>query len=155
VATFFSGIVIAYVRSWKLALILSSVIPVMVIIVGGGGTMVAKASKRVYASYSSAATLAQEILSSVRTAQAFGSEDKLTSLYDKNLEAAQKSGYRKALAMALVLSSIFTCRYLLFGLAFCIQPSSDILIDQQGRAHGLSVMESRMLARSSIAFLLL
>jgi ATP-binding cassette, subfamily B (MDR/TAP), member 1 len=85
--------------------------------------MVGKASKGVVAGYSSAATVAQEVFSSVRTAQAFGSEEKLASLYDENLKSAQKAGYRKAVAMALLLASLFGSRYLLFGLAFCTSMS--------------------------------
>lgn len=81
--------------------------------------MVSKASKRVLAEYSSAATLAEEILSSVRTAQAFGSEDALATLYDKNLATAQKAGYRKAFSIALLMASMFASMYLTHGLAFC------------------------------------
>jgi len=82
--------------------------------------MVGKASKGVIAGYSSAATIAEEVLSSIRTAQAFGSEDKLASTYDEKLATAQVAGYRKAFALALLMASIFCCRYLLFGLGFCI-----------------------------------
>lgn len=117
--TFFSGLIIAYARSWKLALILSCILPVLFIIIGGGGRFVSKSSVKVLSGYSAAATIAEEILSSVRTAQAFGTEEKLVSLYDESLESAQKAGYRKAFALALVLASMFASVYLLNGLAFC------------------------------------
>ena len=117
--SFGSAFVIAYTRDWKLALILSSFLPAIILVVGGGGGMVASASKKVMAAYSHAATIAEEILSSVRTAQAFGTEEKLARLYDENLMAAQKAGYRKAYALAFLLAGMFSLRYLLFGLAFC------------------------------------
>jgi ATP-binding cassette, subfamily B (MDR/TAP), member 1 len=119
IGTFFSGLTIAYVRGWKLALILSSTIPALVIIIGGGGKMVATASKRAMAGYAAAATISEEVLSSVRTAQAFGTEDKLAATYDEKLAAAQKAGYRKSFALALLMASIMCIRYLLFGLGFC------------------------------------
>ena len=81
--------------------------------------MVSKASKLVMIGYGSAATVAEEVFSSVRTAQAFGTEEKLAKLYDTNLKSAQKAGYRKAFAMAFLLAGMFSLRYLLFGLAFC------------------------------------
>jgi hypothetical protein len=81
---------------------------------------VGNASKRVIAGYSSAATIAEEVLSSIRTAQAFGTEDRLAATYDKSLATAQVAGYTKAYAYAFLLASIFACRYLLFGLGFCI-----------------------------------
>src|ERR1700733_14618408 len=113
--TFCSAFIIAYVRSWRLALILSGIFPMLFIVIGGGGRMVSKASKRVLAEYSSAATLAEEILSSVRTAQAVGSEDALATLYDKNLTTAQKAGYRKAFSIALLMASMFASMYLTHG----------------------------------------
>jgi ATP-binding cassette, subfamily B (MDR/TAP), member 1 len=119
IGTFFSGLIIAYVRGWKLALILSSIIPALVIVIGGGGRMVATASKRAMVGYAAAATIAEEVLSSVRTAQAFGTEDKLAATYDDKLASAQKAGYRKAFALALLMASIMCIRYLLFGLGFC------------------------------------
>lgn len=82
--------------------------------------MASKPSREVVKGYSSASTVAEEVLSSIRTAQAFGTEDALASLYDKNLEAAQKWGYRKTLASALLIASIFASIYLLHGLAFCM-----------------------------------
>ena len=89
-------------------------------IIGGGGRLVSKASKGVVEGYSSASAVAEEILSSVRTAQAFGTEEKLASLYDRNLESAQKAGYQKAFALALLLASMFSSMYLCHGLAWCI-----------------------------------
>jgi ATP-binding cassette, subfamily B (MDR/TAP), member 1 len=91
----------------------------VIIIIGGGGRMASKASKRVINEYSSAATVAEEVLSSIRTVQAFGTEEKLASLYDKNLQSAQQAGYRKVVATALLLASMFSSMYLLYGLAFC------------------------------------
>jgi ATP-binding cassette, subfamily B (MDR/TAP), member 1 len=88
-------------------------------IIGGGGKMVAKSSRRLLTNYALAATTAEEVLSSVRTVQAFGTEEKLAGVYDANLQKAQKAGYRKALALALLQASLFSVSYLLFGLAFC------------------------------------
>ena len=72
------------------------------------------------AGYSAAATVAEEVLSSIRTAQAFGTEDKLADTYDEKLATAQVAGYTKAYAIAFLMASMFACRYLLFGLGFCI-----------------------------------
>lgn len=101
-------------------MILSSILPVLLIIIGGGGRVMVNASKRAMAGYSSAATIAEEILSSIRTAQAFGTEDKLAATYDESLSTAQVAGYTKAYVFGFMLASIFACRYLLFGLGFCI-----------------------------------
>ena len=87
--------------------------------------MVSKSSRLAMVSYSAAATVAEEILSSVRTAQAFGTEDRLAVLYNGNLGSAQMAGIRRSIAMAFLLASLFSLRYLLYGLAFCMFFSED------------------------------
>ena len=94
--------------------------------------MVAKASKGVMVGYSAAATISEEVLSSVRTAQAFGTEDRLAATYDEKLAAAQIAGYKKSFALALMLASIFSVRYLLFGLGFCIAHDFRSVADLRG-----------------------
>lgn len=91
----------------------------MLLIFGLGGTSIAKLAVKIVAEYSSAATIAEEVLSSVRTAQAFGTEEKLARLYDKNLDNAQKVGYKKAAVLACMFAAIFILVYLAYGLAFC------------------------------------
>ena len=120
VATFVSAFIIAYTRNWKFTLILSCILPTMLLIFGTGGRAMARFAKGVVAEYNSAATVAEEVLSSIRTAQAFGTEDKLADQYDKNLIAAQKVGYKKAAAQGMMFAGIFTLVYLAYGLAFCI-----------------------------------
>lgn len=91
----------------------------MLLIFAGGGKTVAKLSLQVVEEYSKAATVAEEVLSSVRTVQAFGTEERLSMQYDNSLIAAQKVGYKKAIVMAFMFASIFTLVYLSYGLAFC------------------------------------
>jgi len=121
-ATFCSGFIIAFIRQWKLALILSCILPTMLLIFAGGGRRMAKLAAKVVAEYSAAATIAEEVLSSVRTAQAFGTEEKLALQYDQSLIAAQKVGYKKAAVLACMFAGIFTLVYLAYGLAFCNDP---------------------------------
>ena len=106
-------------RSWKLTLVLFCILPTMLFIFGVGGGAIAKLAKNVVAEYSSAATVAEEVLSSVRTAQAFGTEEKLARQYDISLISAQKVGYKKAIALAIMFACIFSIVYLSYGLAFC------------------------------------
>lgn len=91
----------------------------MLLIFGAGGTYIAKLAAKVVAEYSAAATI-PEVLSSVRTAQAFGTEEKLARQYDVSLISAQKVGYRKAAVLAAMFAAIFTIVYLAYGLAFYI-----------------------------------
>jgi ATP-binding cassette, subfamily B (MDR/TAP), member 1 len=119
-AAFFSAFVIAFVKNWKFAFILSCIVPtIMAIFIVGGGFM-AKYASLVVKEYATASTIAEEIISSVRTAQAFGTEDKLAKLYDDNLDAAQRAGYKQQFSGAMMLSFMFFSIYAFYGLGFCI-----------------------------------
>jgi ABC-type transport system involved in Fe-S cluster assembly fused permease/ATPase subunit len=69
--------------------------------------------------HSTAATHAEEALSSVRTAQAFAAEDKLAQLYDASLTSAQKVGYKKSVVLAAMFAAVYSLIFLAYGLAFC------------------------------------
>ena len=78
-----------------------------------------KYAKRSITAYADASTLAEEIISSVRTAQAFGTQEKLSNLYDDSLVAAQKAGYKQQLAGAIMMALMFWSIYAFYGLGFC------------------------------------
>jgi ATP-binding cassette, subfamily B (MDR/TAP), member 1 len=89
-------------------------------IFGIGGTWITKFSKLQVKEYGSASTIAEEIISSVRTAQAFGAQPRLAKLYDDNLVAAQRAGYKVQLTSTLMISVMFLSLYSFYGLGFCI-----------------------------------
>jgi ATP-binding cassette, subfamily B (MDR/TAP), member 1 len=119
-AAFFTAFVIAFVKNWKFAFILSCILPTIITIFVIGGGFMAKYAKLVMAEYGNASTIAEEIISSVRTAQAFGTQKKLAKLYDDNLVAAQRAGYKQQLAGAFMLAAMFFSIYAFYGLGFCI-----------------------------------
>lgn len=131
-SAFFSAFIIAFAKSWKFALILSCIVPTIIALFAIGGGFMAKYAKLVMAEYANASTIAEEIISSVRTAQAFGTQEKLAKLYDDNLVAAQRAGYKQQISGALMLSIMFLCVYAFYGLGFCIY-SQKTFIDCRGR----------------------
>jgi len=94
--------------------------------------LISKFAGKAVLEFSTAATVAEEVISSIRTAQTFGMDDMLSSEYDKNLEKAQRIGYRKVAAGACMFASIFGIVYMAFGLAFCAHTWM-IRADFQGR----------------------
>ena len=91
-------------------------------IFGIGGTFMTKYAKLAITENASASTLAEEIISSVRTAQAFGALEKLASLYDGSLVAAQRAGYKQQLSGAIMIAVMFWSIYAFYGLGFCMSP---------------------------------
>jgi len=87
----------------------------------------------VIAEYATASNLAQEIISSVKTAQAFGAQEKLSMLYDQSLAAAQRAGYKQQASGAIMIGLMFCSIYAFYGLGFCeFLCTSMVLIAGQG-----------------------
>ena len=89
-------------------------------IFGIGVVFIAKYTTLQLKEYGAASTLAEEIISSVRTAQAFGTGDRLSKLYDENLVSAQKVGYKLQISSAFTMALMFFSVYAFYGLGFCI-----------------------------------
>lgn len=79
-STFVAGYVVAFVRSWKLTLVLMSILPCVLVTGAIMGSYVLKLQTSELDKVSKAANVAQEALSSVRTIKAFGFELEMTAL---------------------------------------------------------------------------
>ena len=145
-SAFITGFVLAYVRSWRLALPLTSIIPVIAI---AGMVMNHYVTKymewvdfsRLYSSlpttdittppprFSSShrqslkhvadgGNVAEEVISTVRTAHAFGTQNILSRLYEGHAALAFQAEIKTAISVALPLSVFFFAAYASYALAF-------------------------------------
>ena len=117
-ATFITAFVIGFIKSWKLTLILSASCLAITVIIGGGSTFNVKYSNQSLQSYALGGTVAEEAISSIRNATAFGTQDKLARQYDKHLAEAEKYGYRFKSTFAIMVGGMHMVIYLNYGLAF-------------------------------------
>ncbi|KAJ5919905.1 Leptomycin B resistance protein [Penicillium verhagenii] len=127
IATFISAFIIAFVKYWKLALILCSIIVAIVVVLGGCGKYMVKYNKQSLAAYALGGTVAEEVLSSIRNAVAFGTQEKLALQYDAHLAEAQKWGFRQKAVLGGMMGFAMFVVYLSYGLAFW--QGSHFLID--------------------------
>ncbi|KAL5517017.1 hypothetical protein EMCRGX_G002482 [Ephydatia muelleri] len=97
IATFFGGLVISFLKSWKLA-----------------ASLTAKAQKQ----YASAGAVAEEVLSSIRTVVALGGEDKECARYNQHLNKAGRIGIKKGFANGALLAVVFFLFYALYAVIF-------------------------------------
>ena len=105
-AAFLTGFILAYSRCWRLALALSSIIPCMAAAGGAMHVTLAKSTQFVFfpsllaspphppcrlsrKHVADGGTLAEEVISSVRTAHAFGAQNILSSFYDVHIQQAR------------------------------------------------------------------
>lgn len=118
VATFITAFVIGFIKSWKLTLILSATVFSIVAVMGGGSSFIIKYSKKSLESYALGGTVAEEVISSIRNATAFGTQDKLARQYNTHLAQAEKWGFKTKFTLAIMIGGMFCVVYLNYGLAF-------------------------------------
>ncbi|KAI9817283.1 MAG: GTPase-activating protein [Thelocarpon impressellum] len=118
VATFVTAFVIGFVKSWKLTLILTATVVAIVLVMGGGSSFIIKYNKFSLESYALGGTVAEEVVSSIRNATAFSTQEKLARQYDSYLTEAERWGTKTKIALSFMIGSMMGVIYLNYGLAF-------------------------------------
>ncbi|WWC92101.1 uncharacterized protein L201_007055 [Kwoniella dendrophila CBS 6074] len=116
--SFVTGFALAFARSWRLALACSAIFPV--IIVSGAIMMTAMSKFGTVAleHVAKAGTLAEEVVGSIRTVQAFGKQKVLGQKFNDHIELSRKTGRKGALIEAAGLGTMFFSIYSAYALAF-------------------------------------
>ncbi|KAK3322314.1 P-loop containing nucleoside triphosphate hydrolase protein [Apodospora peruviana] len=127
VATFVAAFVIGFVSYWKLTLILLSTVVALMLCMGGGSRFIVKYSKQNIGAYAEGGSVAEEVISSVRNAVAFGTQDRLARQYDTHLTRAEFFGFRVKGAIGMMIGCMMAILYLNYGLAFWM--GSRFLVD--------------------------
>ena len=118
IALLVGAYVIAFIYSWKMTLVTSSVIPFIAMIYGVTIPIQVKATRSVEFAEEKASSLAGEIFGSIRTVVAFGGESRLGKKYAGWVEEARRRGLRVAPWIGLQFCPLFFGMYASFGLAF-------------------------------------
>ncbi|KAH7037729.1 P-loop containing nucleoside triphosphate hydrolase protein [Microdochium trichocladiopsis] len=120
VSTFISAFVIGFVVYWKLTLILLSVVVALLLDMGIGSRFIIKFNKGSIEAYAKGGTVAEEVLSSIRNAIAFGTQDRLAKQYDTHLTRAEHFGFRVKTSIGFMVSGMFLVLYLNYALSFWV-----------------------------------
>jgi len=148
-ATFVTAFVIGFVKYWKLTLILSSTVFAIVGTMGTGSTFIIRYNKQSLESYALGGTVAEEVISSIRNATAFGTQDKLARQYDKHLQEAEKWGLKLKIVLACMIACMMGIIYLNYGLSFW-QGSRYLVAGQMTLSDVLTIMLSIMIGAFSL-----
>lgn len=118
IATFVTAFVVGFIKSWKLTLILTSTVVAIVVTMGGMSSFIIKFNKESLSSYAEGGTVAEEVISSIRNATAFNTQDKLARQYDVHLTKAEKSGFKTKALTGSMIGFLMCYIYLNYALAF-------------------------------------
>ncbi|RDB18091.1 Leptomycin B resistance protein pmd1 [Hypsizygus marmoreus] len=117
-AAFVTGFALAYARSWRLALALSSILPCIAITGGSMNKAISQYMQLSLKHVAEGGSLAEEVISTVRTAQAFGNQTVLSKLYDVHIDRSRKVDLKAAIWHGGGLAVFFFVIYSAYGLSF-------------------------------------
>ncbi|EJU03193.1 multidrug resistance protein 1 [Dacryopinax primogenitus] len=118
IAAFVTGFVLAYIRSWRLALALTSIVPCISITGTIMNRFISGLMQKSLKAVADGGSLAEEVISTIRTTKAFGTQRILSALYDTHVEKAHNADMKQAIAHGIGLSCFFFIIYSAYALAF-------------------------------------
>ncbi|OLY83004.1 Multidrug resistance protein 1A [Smittium mucronatum] len=116
--TFVSSFVIGFIKGWKMALVVMSIIPLLVFIGLFISSSVGRKTKVALDYRSKSGLVANEALSSMRTVLAFNGQKRESDRYDTSNDLAAKAELSKSFSLALGLGGIYFCTYAIYSLGF-------------------------------------
>ncbi|KAF3891618.1 ABC transporter [Trichophyton interdigitale] len=118
VATFCSAYTITYIQYWKLGLIMTLTVVVMLLTGTAGGILAVRNSKSSITLYNSGSNLAEESIGSIRHVTAFGIQNALADKCLGFLRQGEKPGIKARLAISFIISFMNGLPFLSYGLCF-------------------------------------
>jgi ATP-binding cassette subfamily B (MDR/TAP) protein 1 len=149
VSMFVCALIIGFVRSWKLSLIMISATAALVIMMGFNGAMMKKNQTLSIDEYATAASLAEEVLSSARNVAAYGTQDRLQKRYKVYLDKASKHDFKAKFWLSLMIAAMMAILNLQYALAFW-QGNRFLHSGELGVSNILTVVMATMIAGFSI-----
>lgn len=149
VSTCITAYIIGYVKYWKLTLILTSTIVAIMLTTGELSRFTVKWGKRSLIPYAQRGTLAEEVISSIRNAIAFGTQDKLAKEYEKHLHIAGTCGFRMKAITGSIIGVLMFYLCLTYALGFWLGGHS-ITDGDCTLAHVLTILLSIMIGAFSL-----
>ncbi|KIM55448.1 hypothetical protein SCLCIDRAFT_30386 [Scleroderma citrinum Foug A] len=118
ISAFLTGFVLAYTQSWRLALAMSSIFPCLGITGSVMNKFVSRYMQQSLQEIAESGALAEDVISTVRTAQAFGSQKVLEALFDKKMAKIRLVDGKSAIWNGCGLGIFFFVIYCCYALAF-------------------------------------
>ncbi|KAJ1990392.1 hypothetical protein H4R33_001718 [Dimargaris cristalligena] len=115
---FLVGFIIAFVKGWRLALVLLSALPPLALCGAIMAKLVASRSNKGQDSYAGAGAVAEEVISGIRTVMAFGGQDREVDRYGVKVNSALRLGVRKAYITGAGVGCMMLLIFFTYALGF-------------------------------------
>ncbi|RHZ83267.1 hypothetical protein Glove_99g187 [Diversispora epigaea] len=118
IATFIGGFIIGFTKGWKLALVVSSSLPLLIVSSGLFAYLIEASTKKGQEVYAEAGTIAEQALSGIRTVTSFGGQQREIDRYNQKLQGAYVIGKKKAVTSGISFGLIYFSFFGTYSLAF-------------------------------------
>ncbi|CAO3700743.1 unnamed protein product [Rhizopus stolonifer] len=118
IGQFTAGIVIAFVKGWRLAVVILAVLPVMVGTGSAMGYFITKYTLKAQGSYAGAGSVAEQVFSGIRTAYSFSLQNRFAKLYDERLEKAMKTGIMRGRVLGVGFGTVMFTLFCTYAISF-------------------------------------
>ncbi|RWS15751.1 ABC transporter: subfamily ABCB/MDR-like protein [Dinothrombium tinctorium] len=112
------AVIFAFLYGWKLTLVAFATMPVVAVAQAIIAKMQATVTIQETAAYGKSGSIAEEVLSAIRTVVAFGGEEKEVNRYSQNLEPVKKSGIKRNFYTGLGNGVMWFFTYASYALTF-------------------------------------
>ncbi|KAG0172209.1 ATP-binding cassette, sub-B (MDR TAP), member 4 [Apophysomyces sp. BC1034] len=129
IAQFVSGFVVAFVKGWRLAVVILATMPLMAGVGGLMGFYITKYTTKTQDSYAGAGAVAEQVFSGIRTVYSFSLQDRFSKLYNDQLKKAKVTGIKRGMILGFGLASFMLVLFCTYGLAFWY--GSQLVINRQ------------------------
>ncbi|KAL2341081.1 hypothetical protein Fmac_009021 [Flemingia macrophylla] len=116
-STFVGGFLVAFVRGWRLAVVLLSCIPCVVVTGGVLSMLMTKMSSRGQAAYAEAGNVVEQTVGAIGTVASFTGEKKAIEKYNAKLKDAYKTMVQQGIASGLGMGSLLLIIFCTYALA--------------------------------------
>ncbi|KAK9461528.1 P-loop containing nucleoside triphosphate hydrolase protein [Lipomyces oligophaga] len=116
--TFVVALIVAFTQSYILTFIMLSVLIGIILSTGAATVYMVKYQQKAQDGYAVGGTLAEEVIGSVRTVQAFGIQDVMSTAYDNFLKVSEYWSIWAGIAVGLMNGTMYLCSFSTDAMAY-------------------------------------
>ncbi|KAI9310815.1 P-loop containing nucleoside triphosphate hydrolase protein [Dichotomocladium elegans] len=118
IGSFISGFVIAFVKGWRLAVIILATMPILGCAGAVPGWSITKFTLDVQDGYAEAGAVAKQVFSGIRAVYSFSLQDRFARLYEEKLVKARKAGISRGVFLGAGFGTFLFVLFSTFALSF-------------------------------------
>ncbi|KAK7245615.1 hypothetical protein RIF29_40462 [Crotalaria pallida] len=116
-STFVGGFVIAFIKGWRLAIVLLACLPCVIIAGAVMSMMMSKMSSRGQIAYAKAGNVVEQTVGAIRTVASFTGEKKAIEMYNGKIKVAYNTMVQQELATGFGMGVLMLITFSTYGLA--------------------------------------